>query len=252
MILFFFPFSRCLDFVVIVSLGNDNGLSAVGDAAPERDIARVSAHDLDHTALLVGRRGITNIVDGAHGCIYCGIKSDRVIAAGNVAVNRAGYADYVQSLMRELLRTLKGSVASGDHQCVDSMASADLYRFVLDLRELEFRASLSLQYGPAVLHDVGHYPLRIPFTFSPLESPLRTTARTTAFIPGESPPLVRTPIVLILSLIAFPFLSLCPRLAMRAAAPDITITVYPAPDAFLLPLWPARTPRQNRCFSHFH
>ena len=147
-----------LDFVIIIGLGNDNGLGAVGDAAPERDIARVSAHDLDHTALLMGRRCITNIVYGAHGRIYCCIKSDRIIAAGNVTVNRAGYADYIQPLMRQFLRALKGPVAAGDHQCVDPVTSADLYRFVLDLRELEFRASLSLQYGPAVLHDVRHRP----------------------------------------------------------------------------------------------
>ena len=39
------------------------------------------------------------------------------------------------------------------------------------------------------------YPRRIPFTFSPLDNPARTTARIAAFIPGASPPLVNTPIV---------------------------------------------------------
>ena len=42
------------------------------------------------------------------------------------------------------------------------------------------------------------YPFRIPFTFNPLLKPLLTTARIAAFIPGASPPLVRTPMVFIL------------------------------------------------------
>ena len=42
-----------LDFIIVVSLRNDNRLRAVGNAAPERNVARIPAHDLDHTALLV-------------------------------------------------------------------------------------------------------------------------------------------------------------------------------------------------------
>ena len=40
------------------------------------------------------------------------------------------------------------------------------------------------------------YPLLIPLTLSPFEIPVRTTALIAAFIPGASPPLVSTPIVL--------------------------------------------------------
>jgi hypothetical protein len=38
-------------------------------------------------------------------------------------------------------------------------------------------------------------PLRIPTHSIPHEIALRTTARTAAFIPGASPPLVSTPIL---------------------------------------------------------
>ena len=48
------------------------------------------------------------------------------------------------------------------------------------------------------------YPFRIPFIFSPLLSPRRTTARIAAFIPGASPPLVNTPMVLSSFAIMFP------------------------------------------------
>ena len=41
------------------------------------------------------------------------------------------------------------------------------------------------------------YPLLIPFTFNPFTIASLTTARIAAFIPGASPPLVSTPIVLI-------------------------------------------------------
>src|SRR5699024_4126954 len=46
------------------------------------------------------------------------------------------------------------------------------------------------------------YPLIIPLTFSPLLMATRTTARIAAFMPGASPPLVSTPMVLIAFAIA--------------------------------------------------
>src|SRR5699024_11653066 len=49
------------------------------------------------------------------------------------------------------------------------------------------------------------YPFKIPFILIPRLKPLLTTARIAAFIPGASPPLVKTPIVLI-SLFAVIFL----------------------------------------------
>ena len=45
-------------------------------------------------------------------------------------------------------------------------------------------------------------PRRMPMHSMPLPTAVRTTARTAAFMPGASPPLVRTPIRLIWSLIA--------------------------------------------------
>ena len=44
----------------------------------------------------------------------------------------------------------------------------------------------------------------MPFTLTPLQIAFRTTARIAAFIPGASPPLVRTPIVFILAAIVPP------------------------------------------------
>ena len=41
------------------------------------------------------------------------------------------------------------------------------------------------------------YPRRMPRQEMPYAAVVRTTARTTAFMPGASPPLVRTPILLI-------------------------------------------------------
>ena len=51
-------------------------------------------------------------------------------------------------------------------------------------------------------------PRRIPFTFNPFEIPVRTTARIAAFIPGASPPLVKTPIVFTALLILSSFCAL--------------------------------------------
>ena len=40
-------------FVVVILLGNQDVLRTVRDTAPERDITRMAAHDLDDTASLV-------------------------------------------------------------------------------------------------------------------------------------------------------------------------------------------------------
>ena len=48
------------------------------------------------------------------------------------------------------------------------------------------------------------YPFWIPFTRQPSVTAVRTTALTAAFIPGASPPLVSTPIVLIFLLMFKP------------------------------------------------
>ena len=47
-------------------------------------------------------------------------------------------------------------------------------------------------------------PLRMPMHSMPLAIAVRTTARTAAFMPGASPPLVRTPILLIFSMLTPP------------------------------------------------
>ena len=54
------------------------------------DVSAVSSHDFDQKHSVVTGRGITNSVDGFDGRFNRGRKSDRVIGAVKIVVDRAG------------------------------------------------------------------------------------------------------------------------------------------------------------------
>ena len=83
--------------VVVVILRKQNILSAVGDAAPQGDIACVTSHNLDDAAALMGCRGITYLINGFHGCIHCCIEADGVLGTGDIQVDGAWYADGIDA-----------------------------------------------------------------------------------------------------------------------------------------------------------
>ena len=87
------------------------------------------------------------------------------------------------------------------------------------------------------------YPRMIPFTFKPLWIADLTTARIAAFIPGASPPLVNTPIVLTSFAITLP--SCCNEIYI--GIPSLSCGPYlcptpkpPAPDRGKQPCCPCR------------
>ena len=77
-------------------------------------------------------------------------------------------------------------VLNSSHRAVYRMVPP---RWMISLTLRSFISSISPLSRPS-------YPLRMPIILWPLMIPARITARTAAFIPGASPPLVRTPMVL--------------------------------------------------------
>ena len=85
-----------------------------------------AAHDLNHRAALMRLHGIAQLVDALDRGVACGIKTDRVIRAHNVIVNRAGHADAGHTLVGQCLRTAERTVATAADQAVDAQIFAGI------------------------------------------------------------------------------------------------------------------------------
>ena len=73
-----------------VGFGNRNHVRPTGERGVQGDVSAVSPHDFDQEHSVMTGRSIANSVDCFHGCFNCGRKSDRVIGAVKIVVDRAG------------------------------------------------------------------------------------------------------------------------------------------------------------------
>ena len=111
--------------IVIIALRKKNIFRAVRDAAPQSDVAGITAHDLDNGASLMGRGCIADFIDCFHGCVDSRIESDRVLCAGNIQIDRTRDADNVDSLVRKFLCAAIGTVTSDYDKSFDTVLVAD-------------------------------------------------------------------------------------------------------------------------------
>ena len=142
--------------IVIVLLGDQDVLRAVRDTAPECDIARISSHDLDDAAALMGRRCVAHFINRLHGGVERRVKPDRILAAGNVQVDGPRDPDRIDALLRQFGSSGKGAVPADDHETLDAMLPADLRCLLLSLQSPEFMAARCVQNGAALTDRIGH------------------------------------------------------------------------------------------------
>ena len=83
--------------IPVILLRQENLLRAVGNAAPEGDIAGMTAHNLDDAAALMAGGCITDLVDGFHGCINRRIEADGIVGAGDIQIDGSRNADGVDA-----------------------------------------------------------------------------------------------------------------------------------------------------------
>ena len=56
--------------VSVIPLRKENVLCSVGKATPQGNISGSASHNLDDAAPLMGGRGVSDLVNGLHGCVY--------------------------------------------------------------------------------------------------------------------------------------------------------------------------------------
>ena len=84
----------------------------------------------------MGGRGITYLIDRLHSGVYCGIKSDGVIGAGNVQVDGSRNTDGVNAKGCQLSGAAEGTVTTNDYDTVNAMLAADLRALLLAMDKL--------------------------------------------------------------------------------------------------------------------
>ena len=140
--------------VIIIFLRDQDILGAVGDTAPERDITGISAHHFDNAAAFMGGRGISHLINGLHRRIDGRIKTDRIICAGDIQIDRSRNSDRIDSMARQCLRPAVGTVTADHHHAVDPVLFAHLRTLCLPFLILEFRAAGRSQDRTAALDRI--------------------------------------------------------------------------------------------------
>ena len=192
-------------------LGDQDDVGAAGHAGVQRDPAGVPAHHLDDQRAVVRLGGRVQPVDRLHRDVDRGVEAERVVGGVEVVVDRLGYADDVHAVLVQLGGDAEGVLAADRDQGVD----AELLEVRLDLLDaavdLERVGARRAEDRAAARQDAAHLLDAERRSSGPRSArasrrgsrrtrgrrpstPLRTTARMTAFRPGQSPPPVSTPI----------------------------------------------------------
>ena len=98
------------------NLGNQDDIRAAGQAAVQRDPARVAAHDLQHhDALVAGRRGVQAVERIGH-ALHRGIETEGRRRGGKIVVDRLRHADHGHAVFKKLVRRGQRAVAADADQ----------------------------------------------------------------------------------------------------------------------------------------
>ena len=193
-----------------LDLRDDHRLGPAGDAGHQRQVAAVAPHHLDQEGALVRGGRHLQPVDRLQRDVERGVDADRDLGAGEIVVDRRRDADHREAHLGQRQRAGLRAVAADHHQAVDAAgaeAGEGAARGPSSSRNSGQRAL------PRMVPPAGgcrprrgrrgrrSCPRSAPRSRrgrrrppSPCRWPVRTTARMAAFIPGASPPLVKTAI----------------------------------------------------------
>jgi len=196
------------------ALRNQHRARAGGDRAHESEVAAVAAHHLDHErALVAGGRG-GDRVDRLGDAVQRRVGADRDVGARHVVVDRARQADDAEGdrlggglalhlaggdqlfdergpLLAQRRSAAQAAVAADHDQAVDTRRQEVARGLQTAVARAEALGARGPDGGAAVVEDAAH---RGP---GHRDDPVASVhgALVALFMPGASPPLVRTPIV---------------------------------------------------------
>ena len=200
-------------------LGHQDAVAAAREPGVGGQDAAAAAHDLDHERALVARGGVAHLAHGVADGVERRVEADGRVGAGNVVVDGARDPDGRHPARVERLGAAVRPVAADDDEPGDAVlvehptASAAPRRSrSAPSARCRGRCRPRSSTPPTSESPSGRKqplsspskPCSMPTTSQPLAMAERTTARTAAFMPGASPPLVSTAILRTLSHRAHP------------------------------------------------
>ena len=104
------------------NLGDQNHVRRPGDAAVERDPARITSHYLDHHHPLMGAGGGVQFIDRLRRCGHRRVEAEGDDRAGQVVIDRLGHAHHRHPHPGEAVGDTQGAVAADGDQDVQAQA----------------------------------------------------------------------------------------------------------------------------------
>ena len=104
----------------------------------------------------MGLHGVPQLIDALNGGIGGGVKTDAVVGAGDIVVDRAGNADDVDAILAQRLSAPEGAVAADGNDAVQSEKFAGRDRPALTFLGHEFLTAGSVQNGAAPIDRMGN------------------------------------------------------------------------------------------------
>ena len=108
------------------NLGDQNHVSAPGNAGMKRDPSGIAAHHFDQHDAMMAFGGGVQAVNGIGGDVQGGVKAKGNLGGGEVVVNRLGHADDMQALAPEIAGDAQRAVSPNDDQSIQAQAAAVL------------------------------------------------------------------------------------------------------------------------------
>ena len=142
--------------IIVIFLRDQDILCTIGNTAPQCKPACSTSHNLDDTASLMRSRGITYLVNCFHSSINSGIKTDGILGTSNVKVDGSWNTNCINSKVRKLLCSGKGTVSTDYNKSVNTVLAADLCTTLLSFRCAELSTSCSVKNCTTTLDGVGY------------------------------------------------------------------------------------------------
>ena len=135
------------------ALGQADRSRADCTADVQRQMPRTAAHNLNYRAALVRLHGIAQLIDALDCRVASGVKTDGIVRAANIVINRARHADAVHTLAGQRLRAAESTVTAAADQAIDAQILTGVRRLLQAFLGHHFLAARGVEHRTAAADD---------------------------------------------------------------------------------------------------
>src|SRR5699024_996782 len=113
---------------------------------------------LNDTAPFMGGGGIPYLINSLHSRVHSRVKANSIFRTSNVQVNGSRHTNGINTVVRQLLGSGKGTVPADHHQPFNAVLAADLRSLPLAFLRAEFSTAGRVQESASLRNGVRHIP----------------------------------------------------------------------------------------------